>query len=302
MIDLHVHSTYSDGSLTPAQLVDEAVRVGLSALALTDHDSTDGVAEFLAACRGQPVEGIAGVELSAEIRKGTMHVLGYCVDPDSSALQEALSTMCGGREVRNRRILQRLNALGLELTWDEVSAFAGNEVVGRPHFALAMMARGYVQSKDCAFDRYLAKGKPGYVDRLRLSPEACVQKVREAGGVAVLAHPFTLELNPDELRDCVAQLANTGLGGIEVYYPEHPPRMTARYKRLADDFGLVATGGSDYHGELNPLIRLGVGFGTLAVPDEAVAELRRRRERDALRPCPPVCGCLAGGEIRQKRS
>jgi len=297
MIDLHVHSTFSDGSLTPEQLVARARDVGLSAMALTDHDCAGGIDSFMAACRqakpaavkngdtqaaggrGHELIGIPGIEISADVSHGTMHVLAYFIDHKNSELDGKLTLIREGRRIRNEYILRRLNDLGFRLTLDDVSAFAGEDTVGRPHFAQALTARGYVASKKAAFDLYLAKGKPAYVDRFRLSPEESIAVIRKAGGVPVLSHPFTLELSKDDLREYAAKLKGAGLEGIEAYYPEHSPSQQREYLDLARDLNIVATGGSDFHGEINPAIRLGKGFGSLNIPDCIVEELRMRHSR-----------------------
>lgn len=273
MIDLHMHSTFSDGSLTPDELVQEGKRIGLSGMALTDHDTTAGLGEFMAATARVGVTGVPGVEISAEVPRGTLHMLGYHIDAANGPLSAALAEIRGGREYRNHKILSRLHELGMPIEWDEVAMLAGDEVVGRPHFAQAMLARGYVKDKQEAFDRFLAKGQRAYVDRLRLSPRDSIGIVRGAGGVAVMAHPFTLGLNSVELRECVAELAENGLAGIEVYYSEHSASQTLAYKALAAEFGLIATGGSDFHGEINLDVQMGVGFGGLNVPDSILEEL-----------------------------
>ncbi len=163
------------------------------------------------------------------------------------------------------------------MTWAEVAAYAAEDVVGRPHFAQALIARGYVKDKDEAFSRYLARGRPGYADRFRLSPADSLAAIRAAGGVAVLAHPFTLDLDERALDEAVGLWKGQGLAGVEVFYSEHSPAQVERYGALARRHGLVATGGSDFHGALNPAIRLGVGFGSLKVPDGIVDELEARR-------------------------
>lgn len=278
MIDLHAHSTFSDGSLTPAELAAAGQRAGLTALALTDHDTMAGIDAFLAAGKdmsaGTVMECIPGVEISAEVPKGTMHVLGYLMDHTDEDLNRSLAMIRGGREERNGRILERLRELGVEVSREEVAVYAGEDVLGRPHIAQAMMARGYVPTIKAAFDRYLAKGKPGYMDRLRLSPKESVAAIRRAGGVAVLSHPFTLDMGREELRQTVSKLCDAGLQGVEVYYSEHSDAQVSEYLGLVSSFGLIATGGSDFHGEINPKVRLGVGFGSLRVPDEIVAALR----------------------------
>jgi predicted metal-dependent phosphoesterase TrpH len=164
------------------------------------------------------------------------------------------------------------------LTWEEVAAFAGEDVVGRPHFAQALLARDLVKDKNEAFDKYLGKGKPAYADRRRMTPENSIQLIREAGGVPVLAHLFTLNLSAGALKRQVAELRDFGLGGIEAFYSEHTPQMTSQYLNLAGELDLVATGGSDFHGAMNPDIKLGSGFGALQVSDEVVAELFAQRK------------------------
>lgn len=277
VIDLHTHSVFSDGTQTPEQLVAEAEALGLTALALTDHDTVAGLPRFAAAGEGATVRTVPGVEISADVVKGTMHMLGYFVDAACERLNTALVEIREGRKLRNERILKRLNELGMELTWDEVIAYAGDEVISRPHFALAMEARGYVKSKKEAFDRHLAKGKPGYVERFRLPPEEGIALIREAGGVAALAHPRTLELDAAALRERLIAWKEQGLGGVEVYYSEHSAEQTAFYLSLTRELGLVAVGGSDYHGIVTPNLRLGTGFGTLRVPGEALEALESRR-------------------------
>ena len=279
MIDLHMHSTFSDGSLTPEELLVEAAQTGLSAIALTDHDTTGGLKRFFAAAKGGSVRAIAGVEISADFKPGTMHMLGYFISAENGAFEERLRWIREGREIRNAEILAKLQALGFELTWDEVKAYAGEDVVGRPHFAQALLARGYVANKDEAFDKLRGKGKPAYADRRRLTPEDAVQLVVSAGGVAVLAHPFTLDLSADATRKLLSGLKDAGLAGIEVYYSEHNPDMVRLYESMARDLDLVATGGSDFHGALAPAIRMGKGFGGLSVPDEVVPALEARRPK-----------------------
>lgn len=279
MIDLHTHSTFSDGSLTPEQLVREAERAQLSALALTDHDSISGLERFMAACSKSIVRGVPGVEISVDCQPGdaTMHILGYFIDPANAELNEHVNRLRDGRRHRNEEILKRLNAMGLMLSMNEIAAFAGENNVGRLHFAQALMARGYVRTTQEAFDKYLAKGKAGYASRLRFKPLGGVEMIRKAGGIAVLAHPFTLSLGKQALADCVGELAQGGLQGIEIYYPQHSPKLVRQYLDLAEQFHLVATGGTDFHGTPMPDVKLGRGFGMLDVPNSVLEQL------DALR-------------------
>ena len=285
MIDLHVHSTFSDGSMTPEELVALAVKGGLSALALTDHDTTEGIETFLGAgerARRDSASGdvrltcIPGVEMSVAVERGTMHVLGYFIDFGNAELEALLVRVRGGRNERNERILSKLCGLGLSLEMSEVLEFAGDGVVGRPHFARALVAKGYVKSHPAAFEKYLAKGRPAYVNRYRPSAEESIKAISNAGGVPAVSHPSTLGLGPKALRALLEELSEAGLQGIEAYYSEHSYEVQRRYVDLADSLGLVATGGSDFHGDLNPAITLGRGFGRLCVPDSVVNELRQR--------------------------
>jgi len=276
MIDLHIHSTYSDGSLTPAELVQMGETIGLKAMALTDHDTISGNIALLEAARSARLQAIPGVEVSAEFSAGTLHLLGYFIRPDHEPLNEALARIRSGRNDRNDQILGKLQAMGYAISLQDVKEFSGEEVVGRPHFAQALLAKGYVKTSREAFDRFLGKGKPAYCDRFRLSPEESISLIAQAGGVPVLAHPSTLRLNPTELRREVGKLAENGLQGIEVYYSEHSREQEAAYLKLTAEFNLVATGGSDFHGTTNPQVRMGTGFGGLSVPDQTVEQLQER--------------------------
>jgi len=274
MIDLHVHSTFSDGSLTPEQLIAEAARLKLSAIALTDHDGMMGIESFLRAAASSGVEAVPGVEISVDVKSGTLHMLGYYLDRHNGGVEEALARIRTGREERNQLILEKLNQLGAGLTWEDVAKFAGEDVVGRPHFAQAMIEKGFVKNKEQAFDRYLAKGKPAYTDRVRLTVLDSIRMIRDAGGVAVLAHPASLGLGRAALKTLVAELKAAGLQGIEAYYSEHSRPQTDLCLKLAAEFGLIVTGGSDFHGAANPDVKLGRGFGDLAVPDDLMGPLR----------------------------
>jgi predicted metal-dependent phosphoesterase TrpH len=279
MIDLHLHSTHSDGSLTPAQLAERGAAIGLSGMALTDHDSLGGVRTFLDACGRQGMRAVSGVEISANVEKGTLHMLGYCVDLSNDRLLSALRRIRGGRSDRNQKILRKLNGLGLDVTWEAVQAFAGQDVVGRPHFAQALVAGGHVPSIKEAFNLYLAKGKPAYADRFRLSARESIGVIAGAGGVPVLAHPCTLGLGASALQTLILELKRMGLQGIEAHYSEHTPAQTDQYLRLAREADLIVTGGTDFHGEINPDVKLGVGFGSLRVPDELMDALCARAGR-----------------------
>jgi hypothetical protein len=276
MIDLHTHSTCSDGTFAPPALVREAKAAGLTHLSLTDHDTVDGVAAAREEARRQGVAFVGGLEISAEFQPGTMHILGYGFREDDGALNERLRYVRRCREERNPKIAQNLRDLGFDLTMEEVSAVSGGGVVGRPHFARVMLDKGYVATLQEAFDRFLAKGRPAYVNKVRLSPAESISVIRNAGGVAVLAHPLQLKLGLDgALEEAVERLVGLGLQGIECYYRNHTAEDTAAMLALADRLRLVATGGSDFHGSNRPHIRLGVGEGNLCVPGSSWADLCR---------------------------
>lgn len=274
MIDLHAHSTFSDGSETPASLVRLAKEGRVRALALTDHDNVDGAGEFLDACRAARLTGIAGIEWSADVETGTLHILGLGLDPACKSLLDACNDVLDSRDERNHRILAKLNELGFGLTWDEVQELAGEDVIGRPHFARAMIARGWAETTGEVFERYLEKGAPAYFDRFRLEPKEAIAVIREAGGVAVIAHPTSWSDDFPDLKEKIGELVEDGLQGIEAYYSSHSPETTLELLRLAKHFGLLVTGGSDFHGEdVKPGIRIGVGNGSLHVPDKLLPPL-----------------------------
>ena len=247
-IDLHTHSYYSDGSLSPRQLVELAKKRRLKAIALTDHDTVAGVEEALVAGKELGVEVVPGVEMSAQYPPGTMHILGYYLHASHSELLGALKKLQQARAARNPKIIRRLQDLGLEITTTEVVDLSRGQV-GRPHIAKALVNKGYVSSINEAFSRYLKKGAVAYVEKFRFPPEEAIAIIRRAGGIAVLAHPFTLGMEkPDELSQLVRELAAMGLEGIEVFYPDHTEEMEVIYEDVARRLGLVCTGGSDFHG------------------------------------------------------
>lgn len=261
-IDLHIHSTCSDGTFAPRQVVELAKRAGLRAIALTDHDTVAGVGEALEAGEEVVMEVVTGVEMSAAYAPGSMHLLGYYLSPTHPELASVLKRLQEGRAARAPKIVERLQSLGLEITLAETLDLAGG-LAGRAHIAQALMNRRYVTSINEAFSRYLSKGRPGYVDRLRLSPEELIDVIRQAGGLAALAHPSTLALDQfHDLNGLVARLKAMGLEGIEVFSPYHTPEMTTVYEEIARRHGLLCTGGSDFHGRPNDNADLrGAGLG-----------------------------------------
>jgi predicted metal-dependent phosphoesterase TrpH len=276
MIDLHCHSIFSDGTNTPEELVVLAEQAGLSALALTDHDTTDGLPRFMAAGKKSPVETVSGIELSAEFGEVTLHILGYLFDPANAELQAALLWVREGRTERNVQILEKLNRLGYALTHDDIRKHSGDDLIGRPHFAAALIEKGHFKHKTKIFQQLLGKGKAAYADRRRLSPEACVELIRHAGGAAVIAHPGQMKITTRALRRLVKRLKESGLSGLEVRHSSCQPDQTSAFLRICEDFDLVATGGSDFHGKLTPDLSLGRGFGDLEIPDTVLERLREQ--------------------------
>ena len=278
MIDLHTHSTVSDGSDPPERIPELAAAAGCTAVALTDHDRLDGVAAAAAAAAALGIDFVAGCELSCEF-PGTMHVLVYWLEPGSGPLQDELGRLQRARETRNRRLADRLAGHGLPITYDEMLAEApGDGVgVGRPHVAAILVRKGVVGSIQEAFDTWLAKGQPGYVDRERLSPADALGLARASGGVPVLAHPLSLDLEGEALEAAVAELVDHGLAGLEAVYGRYSPEDRAGLADLAKRLDLVVTGGSDYHGTYKPDLQVGTGRGDLAVDDSALTALASRR-------------------------
>lgn len=279
-VDLHCHSTASDGTLKPADVVALARKNGLTALALTDHDTVGGIESADAAAKEAGIDFLAGIEISAEFpHPGTMHILGYGVDPQNPALAQLTETLLAGRGNRNPRIVEKLNELGVAVTMTEWEAEANGGVLGRPHLAAILLRKGYVSSIKQAFDKYLGQGAPAYFDKERLTPQQAIARIGDSGGVAVLAHPVQLRLQNDaQLERVVKDLVDLGLAGLEVIHSDHDSTVIEKYSALADRFGLVKTGGSDFHGSNKKDIELGKAAGR-RIPRAFFDTLRTRVER-----------------------
>lgn len=277
MVDLHVHTTCSDGGLSPAEAVAYAHARGLGALAITDHDSVEGNDQAVRAGRALGLPVVPGVEISSQWEGVTFHLLGYGLSRLTERVRAAFAFLVESRRQRNPRMIEKLRALGVDITLEEVLAEAGGSLVGRPHFARVLLRKGAVGSTQQAFDRYLGRGAAAYVHKERLTPAQSAELIREAGGVMVLAHPGILEEErPNALSDVLAHLLSLGLAGIEAYYSRHTPDQVSRYSALARRHGLLVTGGSDFHrpGEGGP--EMGIGYGSLRVPDECYRALAQR--------------------------
>ncbi|HSA62707.1 MAG TPA: PHP domain-containing protein [Nitrospiraceae bacterium] len=273
-LDLHLHTTHSDGSFTPAEVIELAHKAGVTALAITDHDITTGIPEAIATGLQLGIEIIPGIEISSVFGDSELHILGYFLDWHDPKLSEQLSTLRESRHRRNPKIIERLQESGIDITYDEVRALAGTDSVGRPHIARVLMEKKVVGSAKEAFDRFLANGKPAYVSRDLPSPAEAIQWIKSAKGLAVLAHPTWVKTTEGTLTDLVRQLKAAGLDGVEVHYSTHTARQTREYLSLAKQLGLLITGGSDFHGITKPDIEVGIGKGTLHIPDSLLPKLK----------------------------
>jgi predicted metal-dependent phosphoesterase TrpH len=269
-VDLHIHTTASDGVLTPARVVQAAIDEGLSAIAITDHDTVEGIPQALMAAQGADLEVIPGVELSAEQDSSEVHILGYYIDHQSSALQERLEVLRRARRERARNMVRKLERMGLPISWERVQEIAGDSsAFGRPHVARALHERGYVGSVNDAFHRYIGLDGPAYVARYKLSPTQAMELIRAAGGLPVLAHPW-------RQREMVAGLAGLGLVGLEAYCPGYSPEASGELVRLGEKYNLIATGGTDFHGYGENGVR---PLGAVPVPMESLERLRALADR-----------------------
>lgn len=273
-IDLHLHTTHSDGSQSPAEVVRLAHEAGVSALAITDHDITTGLPEAIAAGQELGIEIIPGIEISSRHGESELHVLGYFLKWQDAQLNERLMTLRESRHRRNPKIIELLQAAGIDITYDEVRAVAGSDSVGRPHIARVLMDKKVVTTAKEAFDRFLAEGKAAYVPRDLPAPVDAIRWIKDAGGLAVLAHPTWVKTTEGTLTDLARQLKEQGLDGVEVHYSTHTPRQTRTYLSLAKQLGLLVTGGSDFHGMTKPDIEVGTGKGSLHVPDHLLPKLK----------------------------
>lgn len=279
-IDLHSHSTASDGTLSPADVVRLAAKRDLAALALTDHDTVAGLAEARREAEKLGIDFVDGLELSVDANWGHFHMLGYFVDPENETLLRRLAELRRGRDERNPRIVRKLNALGIDVTMEEVEreAHGGEDIAGkavaRPHIAAVLVKKGVVGSIKEAFDKFLAEGRPAYSVRPRLEVRAAVSMIREAGGLAVMAHPVTV---PASVRErAVRHVAESHVVGIEAWHPKQDETVEREVLGWAEKLDLVATGGSDFHGTNKPDVDLGTGKGRLRVPVDVLARLRFR--------------------------
>jgi 3',5'-nucleoside bisphosphate phosphatase len=274
-VDLHAHSTASDGTFAPAEVVRLAKEAGLLGLALTDHDTIAGLAEAGAEAVRLGITLVPGIEISAvsPVPEGTLHILGYCIDPRNAVLSEMTRQLIEARDNRNPQIIARLRELGIDITIDEALAQAQGGVLGRPHIAAILVRKGVVKTIKQAFDEYLGQGGKAFFDKERLSPREAISRIRQAGGLPVVAHPVQLRTSNDaQLDHAIKDLVDLGLAGIEVIHSDHGPGEVEKYAALAKRYHLLKTGGSDFHGTNKKDINLGIANGR-RVPREWMDEL-----------------------------
>lgn len=277
-IDLHTHSNYSDGTMSPTDVVRAAKAAGLSAIALSDHDTVAGVAEAVSEGKRIGVEVIPAIELSAQSKTET-HILGYFIDPENEELQKTLEYAKKVRELREHDVVEKLREHGFEISMDELRALAGSDVLCRAHIAKLMVQKGYVSSVKEAFSLWLASGRPAYSARQALTDSQAVQLIKSAGGLAFVAHLNQTRRTLDNLEEFLTRLKAEGLDGIEGIYTEYTPEQTEAYGALADKLGLIKSGGSDFHADNKPHISIGRGTGDLRVPYTLLEIMKNKHQR-----------------------
>ncbi|MDY6017689.1 MAG: PHP domain-containing protein [Oscillospiraceae bacterium] len=275
LIDLHTHSIMSDGSMTPAEVVREAKKAGLAAIALSDHDTVDGVREAVAEGKKIGVEVIPAIEFSV-ISKTETHILGFFIDIDSPLLSEALKSIIDTRRERNEITCRKLNELGFDVTMEEALALAPNGFIGRAHFARLLMDKGYTSSVKEGFDLYLENGKYAYCGKQSMTDEEAVRLIKNCGGLAFVAHLHLTKLGDGELLEFLARLKAAGLDGVEGYYTEYTPEMQKKYQAMASRLGLMLSGGTDFHAAMKPHISIGKGLGNLKIPYSLVEKMKEK--------------------------
>ena len=273
LIDLHTHSTCSDGSMTPRELVAHAKASGIAAIALSDHDGFDGVREAMEEGERLGVEVIPAIELSV-ISDTETHILGYFIDPDSPAMALAMEKILEARDFRSRETCRLLCELGFPVTMEEVKEIAGGALICRAHYARLLMNKGLVPSVKEAFDKYLANGRPAYCGRQAITDEEAIDLIHKAGGIAFVAHLHLIRLDDEELFAFLKRLKAAGLDGIEGYYTEYTPEMEQKFRGMARELGLEISGGTDFHAAMKPHIAIGRGTGNLTIPYSVLERLK----------------------------
>jgi len=278
IVDLHVHSTKSDGTLTPTELVEYAVKKGLSAFALTDHDTIEGVNEAIEASKNTPVTVLPGVEFSTEYEGKDIHIVGLMFDPKHPALLEKMQQFVDSRELRNEKMCLALQNAGIPITYEELKATYPGAVLTRAHYAKYMLEKGYVKSMQEAFERYIGDRAPCFIPREKVTPQDAVKLILEAKGIPVLAHPLLYKMGKERLQILIDKLKEMGLVALEAVYCTHSPSEEAQMRKLASDNGLLISGGSDFHGKTKPGLDLATGYGKLYIPESILTDLIKRKD------------------------
>lgn len=279
LVDLHLHSSVSDGTDSPTELVEKAAEANVNVMALVDHDILAGIDEASEAAAAVGIDLISGTELSVQHGPQKMHMLVYFLEPTAGPLQNKLAWLRKGRNERNDLIVERLNELGYPISVEDVLRHAAGASVGRPHIGDALVERGFFKIRDDAFPGLLGDGGAAYIERERLTAIDAIKLARESGAVPVIAHPHTMCLQADDYAALFTELTDAGLGGIEAHHPAHSPELRLSLAETARKLGIAATGGSDYHGEGKRDYSIATGTGDLAVPWSAVEELHQQRQR-----------------------
>lgn len=276
-IDLHTHSTFSDGTLTPTQLITLAKKQNLYAIALTDHDTIEGLPEALEAGEKQQISVISGIELAAlydKYEKTEIHIVGLGIDHTSSYLKNQLETIQQARIERNLQMIQKLNDFGFVVTYEQLKQTAEGKIITRAHYAKLLQEKGYIKERAEAFQKYISPGLPCYVERKFLTPKLCIETIKNAGGKAILAHPTLYHMNWNQIEQLCKELIQYGLNGIETMYPSYSHEQQLQVKKIADSLHLKYSGGSDFHGQNKPDIFLGIGKGNLKIPFQYLENLQ----------------------------
>lgn len=279
IVDLHVHSTKSDGSFTPTQLVDYALEKGLSAFALTDHDCVDGLDEAISYAKDKGVEVVPGIELSTEQEGRDIHILGLYIDHHSQSFQKHIQDFVASRLERNRKMCENLQNAGIQITYEALLERFPDAVITRSHYARYMMENGYIRNMKEAFDKYIGDRCPCFVPREKVTPVQAIKLILEADGIPVLAHPILYHLSDSKLDQLVSELKAAGLMGIEAVYSSYAPAEERQIRKLAKKYNLLITGGSDFHGANKPGLDLAVGYGHLFIPEEILSDLKKSRKK-----------------------
>ena len=276
IVDLHVHSNKSDGSMTPTELVSYALEKGLCAFALTDHDTTDGVEEAIKAAEGKPIEVIPGIEFSSEYEGKDIHIVGLYIDYNSDFFKRRLTAFVNGRIIRNQEMCRKLTEHGMPITYEELTSEFPDCVITRSHYAKYLLSHGYTKSLKEAFDRYIGDNCPCFVPRKKITPMRAVEIILKAGGVPVLAHPLLYGMSSKRLDKLVATLKEIGLVGLEAIYCTYSPSEEREMRKLATKYDLCISGGSDFHGSAKPGLDLATGYGKLFIPEEILTKIKEK--------------------------